>query len=525
MILNFAQQEVPDQLRCDVCIIGTGPAGTSLALELRDSGLDVIVLEAGGHKPDNETTSLYEADVVGLPHDGIHDGRARVFGGTSTLWGGQSLPLDPIDFEKRDWVDDSGWPISLEELSPYYPRAERYLNIEGMSYGRKAWCEMGLKPPSFDPEKIDIALSKFTYKPNFATNYKNLLDTAPNIRILLHANVTELVPTESTRRISHAVIKSLSGKTCDVHADNIVICCGAIESARLLLASQRHTPTGLGNEEDLVGRYFQDHPTGNCAEIFPENPAALRSLYALQYRKDAKYFPKLPLNEKVQREEKTLNITAHLRFEPDDRSALMGLKSMVSDLKSKDIGSLMSHSAVVATQPQELVSYAVQYGIKRHTPVAKQSRIFLRAITEQAPNPDSRVYLSDETDRLGVPKLKLDWRVSKLDRHTIITLGETVKSEFERLKLGRVEIAPELSSCDLWMEPFIDANHHMGTTRMADGPKSGVVTTDCEVFGVKGLYVCSSSVFPTGGSSNPTLTILALAMRLGDRLKSQAPQR
>ncbi len=254
MILDYSQETFPDSLRCDVCVIGTGPAGTTLALELKDSGLDVVVLEAGGRQPDCGTTSLYNTEVVGLPHDGVHDGRARVFGGTSTLWGGQSLPLDPIDFEKRDWVVHSGWPINYDDLADFYPRGERYLHIEGMSYGPKAWCAMGLKPPAFDPDKIDIALSKFTYQPNFADCYGSELESAANIRVILHANVTELVPTENGREISHAVIKTLEGKSCEVHAKSIVVCCGAIESARVLLVSDSVTPGGLGNGEGLVGR-------------------------------------------------------------------------------------------------------------------------------------------------------------------------------------------------------------------------------------------------------------------------------
>jgi len=259
MIQNFSDFDDGATIEADVCIVGGGAAGITLAREFVGTRFSVLVLEAGGIEAEAETQQIYSSDVIGLPHAGIHDGRARIFGRTTTLWGGQALRFDRFDLEKRGWVPHSGWPISLEELEPHYDRAERVLQL-GAHVPYEALCaEFRVAPPKFDPARLYMECSRWSPKPNFGKTYRRELQRAPNIRVLLHANVTSILTNGSTSAVEKIEFQTLNGKSGMAKARIYAVCCGGIETARLLLASDRVEPHGLGNKHDLVGRFFQEH--------------------------------------------------------------------------------------------------------------------------------------------------------------------------------------------------------------------------------------------------------------------------
>ncbi|MFG6096345.1 GMC family oxidoreductase [Leptothoe sp. ISB3NOV94-8A] len=520
MIFDFQDFPSGSNIDCDICIVGAGAAGIALALELAKTSLDIVLLESGGRFSESDTQALYDSEIIGLTHLGIHQGRHRILGGSTVRWSGQSLPLEPIDFERRGWVPFSGWPLSRQELDPFYRQAEAVMHLGNYEYGQDAWQRLGLNPPKFEPDKIGTLVSKYTYKSNFFETYRQKLQQSPGLRVLQHANAVQLVTNPIGTKIEEVQIRTLTGKTGTVRAATTIVCCGGIESARLLLVSNQVCPTGLGNQHDLVGRFFQDHVDCYSAEIVTKKPRQLQRLYSWHRRRDAYYYPKIPLAEAVQREKQVLNVIGDLFFQPSQDDGLRVLLGLLGKEPSLETARRSQLKSLLRDLPY-LAFNAYQYGVLRHNPVYTRSRILLRCHSEQSPDPTSRITLSAEKDALGIPKAQLDWQLTDNCRESIYEFTKTVAGEFLRLGLGEVKVFDWVSKAEeQWTENIWDTYHHMGTTRMADNPTMGVVDRNCQVHGVEGLYVVSSSVFPTSGSSNPTLTILALAIRLADRLKS-----
>ena len=524
MLIDFNEIEEGSEIRTDVCVIGSGAAGISIAVELDGSGHDVVLLPGGAPFHDAGCQDLYRSRVVGLKHNGIHAGRARIHGGTTTLWAGQALPFEPIDFEHRDWVAHSGWPFSIQTLEPYYPRAERVLKLDSMSYDERSWPPNLPGPPRFDPEIFQCRISQFSNHANLAISYRERLAASNNVRVMMHAHAVDLVTDPLAPRLERVEIKSLEGRAATVRPRYVIVCCGAIETARLLLASVAVDPRGVGNTHDLVGRYFQEHIQGRTAPIHTAAPGKLRALLdTLSYR-GTRYSPRFCSTEAFQREKRILNVSGGICYETPADSALEAAKLLARALKRKDLRPGIPRAIWnVARRPHDVALAIANYAI-HHAPMTdKRVPIYFGVMTEQEPNPESRISLGDERDALGMRRSVLDWRLTELDRHSLGTLIEASAREFQRLGLGTIDtpsfsMPEELSQMD---RIFFDCNHHMGTTRMHEDARRGVVDADCRVHGVENLFIGSSSVFPTGGSSNPTLTIIALCLRIADRLKRE----
>jgi len=296
MIKDFAEFNDGADVVADICVVGGGAAGITLAREFIGTRFSVLMLEGGGLKAEVETQKLYDSEVVGLPHTGVHEGRARVFGGTTTLWGGQALRLDAFDLQKRSWVPYSGWPISREDLEPFYDRAERVLQLGPRISYRDLCAAFGLQAPGFDPARLYMECSQWSPKPNFGTTYRQELKNALNISVLLHANVTSIVTNDSAAAVEKIEFRTLSGKQGTAKARVYVICCGGIETARLLLASDRVEPQGLGNKHDLVGRFFQEHIHIRFGDLLTNNRKYLQNYFESFYRNRLKYFPVIALS-------------------------------------------------------------------------------------------------------------------------------------------------------------------------------------------------------------------------------------
>src|SRR5277367_6643245 len=259
MLLDLQEMQSGAVLQTDVCIIGAGAAGIALSREFLDTPHSVLLLEAGGINSEPESQALYESTIAGYRHKGIHTGRARVFGGTTTLWAGQALPFDAIDFRPRAWVADSGWPFERADMEPFYRRAEAVLGLPELDYAPTRWPEPRLNKLGFDWSQFRIAMSQYSPQPNFSLAYGDLLRASRNVSVLLHANALEVETHREGSRAESAAISSLTGVRARVSARYFVICCGGIETARLLLLSDKQQQGGIGNQFDLVGRYFQDH--------------------------------------------------------------------------------------------------------------------------------------------------------------------------------------------------------------------------------------------------------------------------
>lgn len=518
-----------------VCIIGGGIAGITIAREFIGTDHDVCVIESGGYTPDEETQSLYDLESIGHPVRQSFMARARYFGGTSNLWAGRSMRLDPIDFRRREWVPDSGWPIDHTVLEDYYPRAARMLELpdvtcvedprtllsDGAPVEEALFHDGGLRP----------RLVVWGRRPlRFQKAFRRQLSRSGNLRVFLNASAIELVTNEAGSRVDVLRAATLNGNQLRISARIFVLACGGLENARLLLVSRRRQANGLGNDHDLVGRYFMDHPRVIRGRVRLSVPFRSSLLLGVPLP-DGKVQIGIGLSDEIQHRERLLN--SYLTVEPQlsqlAEQAYQSSANVVKVLMRKGYAGRRS-DVFRANLPEirDLVYLLTPKEVMPHFVYRQYAR--LRALTdtfrrvydltiinfcEQVPRPESRVVLGTSRDRLGVPSLVLDWRIGREETTSLIRLQELMAERLAAAGIGR------LSDHQLGdpAPAYTDASHHMGTTRMSDDPKRGVVDKNAGVHGVGNLFIAGSSVFPTAGTANPTLTIVALAIRLADHLK------
>jgi choline dehydrogenase-like flavoprotein len=524
LIRDFNDFDDGVTVAADICIVGAGAAGIAIAREFIGTAHSVVILEAGGFKSEPQDQKLYDSDVVGLPHSGIHIGRARVFGGTTTLWGGQALRFDAFDLREKSWIPYSGWPISIDTLEPYYARAERVLHL-GPRIAHKDLCaSFGIEAPAFDPEKLYMGCSQWSPKPNFGTAYREEIRSASNVTAVLHANVAAIVTNQNASTVDRIEFRTLAGKKGIAKARHYIICCGGIETARILLASDRVEPSGVGNRHDLVGRFFQEHIHIRCGELLTTNRNRLQNLFESFFSAGLKHAPLINLSERVQTEKLLLSVLGGVAFEPDPDSGIVAMKTLFRAVSGGSVPSRTELKRLlgnIVADPGEVLALTYRRYVQKRARTPKRGPIYFGAQCEMAPKPESRVMLGDGRDSIGMRRVQLDWRLGELERRTISEFARTMADELERLGLATVDRRQFAILDDpvAWLELAHDSAHHMGTARMHETPQLGVVDADCRVHGIDNLYVGSSAVFPTSARSNPTLTILALCLRIADRLK------
>jgi nucleoside-diphosphate-sugar epimerase/choline dehydrogenase-like flavoprotein len=510
--LRAIDQTVP--IEADLCIVGSGPAGCAIAECLSETQLRIVVLESGGIEPEPEAQALNQVKNVGAP---LFNGRERCFGGTSSVWAGRCIAFDDIDFEQRDWVPLSGWPFGPDTVSGYVDRAARYLGAA------PANSEDG-RPRRRSPDRLRVdpsVLSTVCWQDIPPVNVSQLLSNRrnENLRVLLHATVTQINTDAAGRAVESVEVASAPDDRVTVTTAAVVLCAGGVENARILLYSNRVRPEGIGNAHDLVGRYFMDHPRDPdfAVSFAPQDAPRIRKLLG-PYRRQGTHGPMemsygLALSPDCQRREGLPNCAAWpFEVEADDdpiRAAQRLLFGPRTDVLG-DAQRLLSEPGIAI---RELLARATGQRMGR-----KVSRTGLLIASEQLPNPESRIRLSAQRDHLGLPISEINWRIAPQEKAAQAALARAISREFQRLGLPRADLAGWVRDGRLEDAALVDGCHPSGTTRMADDPRVGVVDADCQVHGVRGLYVAGSSIFPTAGHANPTQMIVALAFRLADHL-------
>ncbi len=521
------EKGAPDELVADVAVIGAGAAGIAIARRLLERGLAVVLLESGGFDYEAESADLNAGDSVGEPYYDLGSARLRFFGGTTAIWGGRCAHLDPIDFERRQWVPHSGWPFPATELDGWYEQARRLLGLPAQRAPRgKVNGLLG------ELAGEDLAVQHWEFDHQFdrfgAARNADLLDN-PRIRVVVHATVREIVPLEHGRAISHLDVIAPGGGHVKVHASTYVLAAGGIENPRLLLASNSIIRCALGNQNDLVGRFFMEHPHGRGGTLVGAPAWRVLSAFSNRHADGAVVAPLLTPSLALQRRAGLLNSAVTIAARPPAGGRHSVVKQAYIHAKHKlapteTARSLWKAQRLAGRKVKQFAGPLIPWwGCSRRN---LELALVLRA--EQAPNRDSRVTLGDDCDRFGMPRVKLDWRLGEQDVHTAAELVAAVSRAFSNRGIGKVVPAEWLSHEPLaWQfDPVVSAHpiggfHHMGTTRMSDDPKQGVTDREGRVHGIENLYIAGSSLFPTGGWANPTLTILALALRTAERIATR----
>ena len=526
----------------DVCVLGAGAAGITITRELARSALRVCLVEGGGMKyefPDSQL--LYQGDNVGVPVSFL-GGRLRFFGGTTNHWGGRCAPLEEIDFRRRGWVPHSGWPISRADMDSYYVRAQK---IAGFTTPWRSDADTMAYMKVALPATTDQWIKPFLwrYAPamkdalvwNWAIAYRQELRESSNVRVLLHANFTGFATEDRRTRVHSMTVASLNGVTATIKAKCFVLCCGGIENARLLLLGEAQNSGAFGNENDLVGRFFMQHPRGPAGLIVsPKRMSAVQEQFNILRDPDGLQVEiGLALSPESQEKEQLLNCSAVLQYRGDPESGVTAAQDIWRSLLTGRWAPNMGEKAALIAGDFSAFMQSVEHRASSGRSLAKdgaegipsRSAIILIDL-EQAPDPESRITLAEERDALGLRRARANWRLGELERRSAKQFISYIAADFARLGIGRCRIEPWLENSSI---PIADAlnetYHYIGTTRMADDPHEGVVDSNCAVHGMKNLYVAGSSVFPTAGQANPTFTLVALALRLADQINALFGQR
>jgi choline dehydrogenase-like flavoprotein len=534
--------DLPDgkTITSDICIVGAGVAGIALANEFLNLPYTVTIIESGGLEPNIRTQSLNMGKNIGVPYYELDQSRTRAFGGTSHHWccelGGPQLGvrligLDEIDFEKREWVPNSGWPYPKRELDPYYEKAHAFFEIGPYTYNVNDWkhCLPEIDIPLFPPDHIvETKIFQFAKKELLYHKYREVIDRAKNVITYINATVLNIDTNESGREVSGLQAGTIDGRRFRFQAGRYILAAGGIEIPRLLLLSNNLHRNGLANEYDNVGRYFMEHPHIWTGYIIPANVDLFNkiNLYKVHNVNNTAVMGKFTISADLQRQEKLLNFTTSIHpsnmfFVPD---GVLQLKKTMSNLKRgrfsrtdrKQLSYALRKLPNVFTHAYRKLRRTIDRGFRHRQNMSNV--LLLNPMTEQIPNPESRVTLGPERDLFGQNRVHLNWQLTSQDINSIRRSQNILGTELKKYGIG--ELVIELAD-DSIPHGIHGGWHHMGTTRMDNDPKKGVVDQNCRVHGLSNLFVAGASVFPTVGYANPVLTTVALTMRLADHLIEQ----
>jgi len=520
-------RESPEAVTADVAIVGSGAAGQAAARRLLARGYSVVLVESGGLDHAEATTDFNRGEIIGHEYHPLEHSRLRFFGGTTAIWGGRVAEYDAIDFERRDWVPYSGWPFNQSEIHDYLGEARALLDVDAVDTRRLP------RPPLLERlSSEELAVRWWSFDPvfdRFTIDRAHDLDADPRCTLLLHATVREIILAGDAGSVDRLDIRTPSGRSIDIRARHYLLAAGGIENPRILLASNSVAASGIGNHYDQVGRYFMEHPHARGGRIVGHADWRWLSSFAKRKVNGIEVSPAITPSEALQRREGLLNsaLTIAVR-QPEGGNYPLAKRAYLH----------VKHRTAPTRRGRTMWKFT-KYLVRGYTGLTgpfhpwlmkRLSKLDLALVVraEQAPNPDSRVRLSQERDAIGMPRVALDWRLSPIDVDSVAGLVSALGRESERLGLGSVEPAGWLSSPDKsWVsDELVSAHpiggfHHMGTTRMANDPRRGVTDGWGRVHGLPNLHIAGSSLFPTAGWANPTLTILALALRTADRIAEE----
>ena len=548
MIKDTKTEKISDVFTTDLVIVGTGAAGMSLAMEFIDSDIRVLLLEAGSENFDPSNQIPYQGEVAPPNQHGPLDKyRRRMLGGTTNVWGGRCSPFVESDFEERSYVENSGWPLCKSNLDGYYERAHAYCDVGKYDYTVEGSLSSNPKiiPDLTDDTVAQDSIWRFSLPTNFRDKYIKSISESKNIKLLLNATCVHIELDPVNNKIKEIRVASSPEKTFIVRAKKYVLATGGLETTRLLLASNNICSEGIGNKSGALGKFYASHLTGNFGEVQLTTRAGPVSWRYKTTEDGVFYKQQLRVQERVQREKGLLNtrlILTHPGFgNPNHGSGVLSGAYLVKwffkgqippeysqDLASENYQHVFSHFKNIILDSPRSLFFAYDWLTRRTFRNRKLPSIALKSKSniytlhfdsEQTHIPTSTITLINQKDAYGVPKLKVDWRYSESDVKNLFETYKVVSSAFEKSNAGKMLTSDDDVISNIKKQSV--GSHHLGSTRMSNDPNSGVVDPLCKVYGTDNLYLASPSVFCSGSFANPFLTIVALAIRIGDQIKKE----
>jgi len=523
MLQNASDFDFESASPFEICIVGAGAVGLTLAVSLARQGKRVALLEAGPAKPQASSQMLFEAATYsGHELRGLHVGRFRTLGGSTTFWGGQLVPFAPIVFQPRPWVSNAFWPISLNDVSPFYKDT---FNILGMPQVIESdddvWAALKVPAP-VTTDAIKPFFTRWTPESNLAIHFNADITANPNLTVLLEAQVGALA-NDGEGKITGAQVRFRDGARKLLKARHFILANGTIEISRLLQLPDHDGQPAPWAGNQWIGHAFMDHVDCYAGQVRPYNRRRFSDLFDNAFINRVKYVPKLRLNEPVQIREQLLEISAHFVFNSSLAEHITNLKTLIKGLlKGRVDKSTTSNPLGLLSSLHFIVPMAMRYIRYRRMTNFTDGGILLRLTSEQSPIRDSRIRLTDEPDAFGIPKVDVDWRIDAANIDTFARFAQLMKEYLEEQELASVDIYSDLRNRDVNMLARADdSNHHMGGARMATSADQGVVDTNCKVFGTSNLYVAGAAVYPVSGFANPTFHAIAMGLRIGAYILAQ----
>jgi hypothetical protein len=521
LLIDLLREPPPGRLTADVVIVGAGAIGLTMAVALARRGREVLLLEAGGEAVTSQSQALFQAATsTGYPLIGLHEGRFRALGGTTTFWGGQLTPLDPLTYGHRPWVSDDSWPISHEDVAPYY---ERVFALLGMSrqIARDAdvWERLQVPPPP-QAENLQFLFTRWVPEADFSRLFGAEIRRLRNLTVLLNAPVTALQTDPAGQRIVHARVAAPGGQSLSVQAPAFVLANGTIESARLLLCPLADGASAPWSGNPWIGRGFMDHIEAISGAVDIIDPQRFHSIFDVVLLDHIKYQPKIKLSEGEQQRRQLFSIVGYFRFNSSLTEHLGNAKIFLRGaMRGRLDFRLLRQPGQLVTLLRSMAPMVRRYVRDRRVYSFADRGVELVLCSEQRSLASSGLRLRPERDALGMPLIALDWRIDGCELETFATFAQMLRDYLERNGLARIRIAETLLARDpAFLKTIHDTFHQMGTARMSSDPEHGVVDANLRVHGTGNLYVAGAAVYPTSGFQNSTFTALALGQRLVDTL-------
>lgn len=515
MIIEASSIPSGEVIDADLCVVGAGPAGLTLARRFVGTDHRVFVLESGTERIDSRAKDLSDGDVIGHPYFDLADATGSAVGGSSHLWDEwmRARPLDAFDFDTRAWVGDSGWPFGRDSLEGYYQKASEMLGLGPYDF------DAPIVHPNAGEAGLGESVFKYSNTFDFATMTR-AIDASANVGLIMGGHTVELELARDGLNVERLVASFENPQRFSVHSRVYVLAAGGLGNPRLLLLSRGRSPFGVANSSRLVGSYFMEHPTVRRGVVVPKGDGENEPWGFYRFSSSPREARRGVLAPTVAAMERSSILNGMVMLtESDDYRSSEALRSVAiirdSFLGVNETGeSGLAHAMSIVGNPVRTLAFLKA----RNQKSARQRRFQVSMTIEQSPSRLSKVGLSDRLDRFGLPRVALDWRLGEMEQRTFRDLLGRLDRLLRQADIGHVEgrfgkERPKRVVRGEW--------HQMGTTRMSSSPRLGVVDPDGKTHDVNNLYVAGASVFPTVGYVNPTLTIVALGLRLADHLEKR----